>query len=708
MWVKNSRKVILLTCTLLTVFLIYSFSLNRDWIYFDEKVMYFEEGLFPLPANLNEMFEIISTFAFSHNFDSQNPMVSNIVNIRSTPFGAILNIVVYFIFQKNAFLYHFLGVFLHLLSTALVFFIFYRLLAFQNLTTNEASSFSAIFALIWALHPVNIEGVELATNWPGLLTYVFCFGFFLYNLRKLTSLNYTSTIPELILIPFLSLLLLLTCEYFYTFSFIIFFTSFAFSYKRFNSIYKSLTNSLQVTLPYFIGILLYLVYSIIRFYPGKENIATHYQAAGFSFEGLFWLAPQIFVHFFKLFFFPKVLSLYQANLIKLEYSYFSPIVILSLLMFVLFLLTPYFVIVKIKLKNEKSFVFFLFYALLFSLFPFLHVVSPTYCLIAERYCYFPLFITVFIILIYLSKEILLKHKKATYLTLSILLLILSARTMVRLNEWKDSLSLYNSALKSTNNSFCKGIYYSIIGNYFGSENKPQEMNKYFSLSAKEFNSVLDKLKEESIKYTNQPKILKVYGLDPVSLRITAAFKISSMRLFYVKEDPYEILRFYEPFLVGNLDFAGNQQINLYAKLLLKTKRIEEAIRVLEFGKLKYPYSLAIISTLSNIYLKLKDITNAKRILREGFYYYPNYKLLYPRLIELCQLKNDFLLQAKYEYLIGLLTHSLDWYQNSAKIYLSLNKLSEAKKILDKLVYLDRNNPITTSLFNNYYLLKEQR
>ena len=162
-----------------------------------------------------------------------------------------------------------------------------------------------------------------------------------------------------------------------------------------------------------------------------------------------------------------------------------------------------------------------------------------------------------------------------------------------------------------------------------------------------------------------------------------------MRLYNFNEDPYQVLKFYEPYIADGLDSAGNQQINLYAKLLLKTKRTREAVEVLEFGKFKYPYSPAIIFTLSNIYLKLKDTANAERILKEGFYYYPNYKLLCLRLIALSKLKQDFLSQAKFEYQLGLLTHSPEAYKNSMKIYLYLNRFDEAKKILAKLTYQDK-------------------
>ena len=66
------------------------------------------------------------------------------------------------------------------------------------------------------------------------------------------------------------------------------------------------------------------------------------------------------------------------------------------------------------------------------------------------------------------------------------------------------------------------------------------------------------------------------------------------------------------------------------------------------------------------------------------------------------LKNDLLNLAKYEYLLGLRTHSQEAYQKSLQIYLLLNRFNEAKKILDKLLFIDKNNPATLLLANKYY------
>ena len=94
------KKVLFLLSTLLIVFLIYSFSLNREWQSFDEKIIY-DEGIFPIATNFCEVFEIISRYAFKYHTESQNAFFSNIVNIRSDPLGAALYIFALYFFKKE-------------------------------------------------------------------------------------------------------------------------------------------------------------------------------------------------------------------------------------------------------------------------------------------------------------------------------------------------------------------------------------------------------------------------------------------------------------------------------------------------------------------------------------------------------------------------------------------------------------------------------
>ena len=681
----SNKSYIVLIVTLLIVSFIFLPTTNRSWQIFDEKDIFYNESLYPTPINLSETLEIVLTYAFNSNAESQNLTFSNLINIRSNPIGAVLCIIVSFLFKKNPFYYHLLGTCIHILNTLLIWLILYKSLKIQNHLNSFSYMVISLFTLIWALHPVNVESVLMGTNWLSLLSYSFCLGLFLYNIFKLSTQKLTNSTSEFIVILLLFVICLSIGEYGYTLPFVIFFTSLAFS--------KSLKNSMLLSTPYFSGALLYALFYFLK-HSCSNN--TPYQPINFSLERLLWFSPQIFIHFLKLFFYPKDLSIYQSNLVSLASSYFEPHAIFSFFIFISFLILP-FVFFKSKTKNSP--ISLLVYSFIFSVFPFLHILTPTYCVFAERYCYFPLFLFLFFIFTFISSF---QSKKTLTVLLILILSPLSIRTTFRLVDWKDSYSLYSSAVKTYKSTVYKGFGYASLGYYFSRENNINKSTKYFLLSIKTLESAMNKLKVTTHK--EAPKILKIYGLDTNTLILNAAFRIASIKFYDFHDDASEILKFYEPYITLSINTAGSSQLDLYTKLLLKTNQIHKALEILKFAKEKYPFSTTIIFSLSNFYLNQKDLINAEKIIREGLTYYPNYTRILPITIKLYGLKNDLTNLAKYEYLLGLRTHSQDAYQKSLQIYLLLNKPDKAKKILDKLLFIDKNNPVTLALADKYYSL----
>ena len=678
--------------TLFFVFLIYSFSLNREWQLFDEKGMYVDEKLFPMPTHFGEIFEVIKTFAFNYHIDSQNAFYSNVITIRSNLLGAILNIIISYLFQKNIFYYHLLEIFLHLVNTALVFLIFNKLLT----NNNYKNLLSCLFTLIWALHPTNVEAVLLGTNWPSLLTYTFCFGFFLFNLRKISKENYEYSFKETLIISALFFLSVLISEYSYTLPLILFFTSLAFS--------RSIRNSLKLSLPYFLGTLFLIIFYIFKSL-GIASIAKS-QFINLSLERFFFLTPQIFFHFLKLLFYPKELSLYQSNLVHLASSLFDPYHLFTLIVFLSFLVLPL-LIFLLPANKDKKYSIFLIYSFVFSIFPFLHIIPPTYCLIADRYCYFPWFVGLICILKTI-RELPLLPKKTFIAFPALIVFVFTTWTFIQIKTWENSFTLYSQAAKCPGDNFYKGKIYSILGYYFHLTGDEEKMKKYLLISINYLNSAIKELEAKKIKSLSSPQSLKDYGLDSNSLLTTCAFAISSSRFDYLKENAHDVLKFYAPYIKDNLASAGNSQIDLYAKLLIKTNQREKALEVLENARKKYPFSPTIIYTLSNFYLKNKDLDKATQIIEEGYKLYPTYSRILLRMIKLSELKNDPLKLAEYEYLLGLRIHSQEAYQKATQLYLSLNKLSHAKRSLDKLLLLDNQNPVTLFLLSKYYYLTNNK
>ena len=678
---------IFLIVTLLIVSFIFLPTVNRDWQMFDEKDIYYNESLYPIPINFSEIPEVLSTYAFNSNVESQNLTFSNIINIRSNPVGTIFCIITSYFFKKHSSYYHLLGICTHLLNTLFIWLIFYKSLKIQNRSNGFNYIIGSLFTLIWALHPVNVESVLMGTNWLSLLTYSFCFGLVLCNLSKIANKNITNSSLEFITIFLLFIICVLIGEYGYTLPFIILFTSFTFS--------KSIRSSITLSMPYLSGLIFYFLFYFLK-HLHSNNLT--YQTVNFSIERLLWFSPQIFIHFLKLFFYPRDLSIYQSNLVLFASSYLEPYAVFSFFIFISFLVLPFIFFIFLKSKTKDSFTFLLIYSFIFSVFPFLHILAPTYCVFAERYCYFPLFLFLFFITALASNF---QNKKILISLLILILLPLSVRTSFRLNDWKDSYTLYSSVVK-TYKPVYKGFGYAALGYYFNGENNTNESKKYFLLSIKTLESEINKLQINTSRRT--PKILKIYGLDTNTLILNAAFRIASIRFYDFHENSLELLKFYEPYIKININTAGSSQLDLYAKLLLKTNQAEKALEILKFAKEKYPFSTTIIFSLSNFYLNQKDLTNAEKIITEGLNYYPNYVRILPRAIKLYALKKDLTNLAKYEYLLGLRTHSQEAYQKSLQIYLLLNRLNEAKKTLDKLLSFDKNNPATLLLANKYYSL----
>src|SRR3989338_11680950 len=114
-------------------------------------------------------------------------------------------------------------------------------------------------------------------------------------------------------------------------------------------------------------------------------------------------------------------------------TFISPYSIFCFSCYVIFLTIPFLLLILFRRTKNIS-MYPLLYAFYFSLFPFLHIITPTYCLIADRYCYFPSFILLIFILSLLN-GLRQKESKLLPLTALCILLILTSRTLFRIQDW---------------------------------------------------------------------------------------------------------------------------------------------------------------------------------------------------------------------------------------------------------------------------------
>lgn len=704
---------LLFTC--LFVFFVYCFSLFRPWLPFDEGLFYKEE-LFPIPTKFSEITEIIQAFVKGHHIESMNSLFSTNITVRSNPITAIIETYMFFFFKKNAIFYHLLQVGIHLLNTVLVWLIFYTI---AKLLSKELNKFNfliiSLLTSIWALHCASTEGVLLVTNWSTLLTYLVCFCFLLYELHVVKN-PYQSKLQSFLLSILFCLLMFIT-EYGYTLPFIVFFIILAFTYRESKELKKAFFISFNKSLPYFIGLFLFAVISASNSNSSLVNLFSS-QEANYkeSFFYLFiernlWLVPQIFLHFVKILLFPKSLSAYQSNLVYLSHELFTTYSIFCCLVYLVFLIIPIILFLILKDPNKK-FLLFLVYSFYFGVFPFLHILFPTYCLSADRYCYFPFFLVMLFVVSFLFSSPLLaskKNEKLGIIFISSILLIFTLRTLVRIQEWNSPYSFYNSGIKIEKNPLYKGHRLYVLANFVGEKGNNLKMEEYLQESLKELNKALKEFKAYTKNNSNEPITLKLYGLDYKSLVLKSAYLITAIKNDNYREPLKDTLAFYRPYIRKYKALAGANQIESYVDLLLKNEELKEAKETLDYGLQKYPKSSNLLYLLSDYFLLYeKDLDKAYKVLESTYKIYPNYNNSLKKLLKYYELKNDLINQANYLYLIGLREHSSSAYLKAAQIYLDLNQLPLARKTLKKLIWLTGENPVTLLLTSRYLDLTGRR
>ena len=700
--VKSEKTKSFFLSTLGIVFFIYFFSLFRPWHPFDEKLIY-DESLFPIPQRFSEIFEIIQNFVINSHIESLNSTFSNHVAIRSAPVPWSIFVFLFYLFKSNAFFYRLLLVLIHLINTALVWVILKKV----SIIFNKFSLLLvSLFTLVWALHSANTEAVLLATNWNGILTFTFCFTFLLYEISRISNKNFKYSPYRLIFISVFFFIQMTFSEHGFSFPLIVLFLYFAFLYRHSNNTLYSFINSIKLTMPYLIG---FAIYGVITFVQSDSPIASLFKSQPFYIfsERNLWLTPQIFVHNLKLLFFPKTLSVYQSNHVHLSEQLFDTYSIFCTITYLLFILLPIIVFVFSK-RTGIRFICLLFYSFYFSFLPYLHIISPTYCLSADRYCYFPLFMLIFLFF-NLVCLVNLKNLKPLIITVSCIVFLLSIRTLIRIQDWNDGFSLYNSALKVDKKPFFRGKKLTVIADLLGSQGNSSKMEEYFEDAQKELIESIKQLKLQKEKNPHEPLTLKLYGLDYETLLVKAAFGIAIIRRDNYQFPAKDVLTFFEPYVNENLGLLACNQLYYYSRLLLDAGQIEKAKKVLEYGYSKFPYYMDLLLLLSDFYLEYeKDEEKALRYLKTSYKYYPNKGINLYKLLHFYEKKGDLQNQAKFAYLLGLRDHNLKSYQKAAQIYLDLNQLPLAKIALKKSVRLNENDPLTLLLMSRYLDLSGKR
>lgn len=551
-----------------------------------------------------------------------------------------------------------------------------------------------LLVLIWALHPVHVEAVLLSTNTSATFGY---FLFFILFYDFLRNKERHDLLQRKVLLFFIYLLSVFLLEYLVILPIILFIFAVIENLQTSNFL-NSAKQSFKVCIPYLSGLIIYLIFFFLFSYkhihmPSSGSITLFL-------ERIFWLAPQLFIHFLKLIFYPKILSLDQTGHVYLGKSLFELYPAFSFAFLFLFLLLPIFIYIFRKTNN-----FLIFSSLFFiSLIPFLHILSPNYCLASERYLYIPLFFFIFGITHVLKLK---PFPKVTITILSIIFVLCSSRTFVRTLDWKDSVTLIKSTIKSSPNFLYKASRYnSLAETLLDTKTNEQEANEYFNIAQQFVNKAIENLNKEKSKIHNQPLILKSYGLDFDSLLCKAAYLISIEAFTKKNLNPKEALEVFLPYTVY-LDNFDPRTLELYANLLVKNNEIKKAKEIFVYAYNKYPTSPFILLSLVKFERDFEqNLSNSNEYLSKGLKLFSYSKEFLLEALTNSRLENNLDKYSRLAYLYGLRTHSAFMYREALSGYLTLNNLKESKNITNKLLLIDNYDPMTLYLAANYFIKKQ--
>ena len=505
--------------------------------------------------------------------------------------------------------------------------------------------------------------------------------------------KYYSTLKSIFIFLAFIITAIMLHEYIIILPFILFLYSFSNNYLENDFKHSFLKSTIQV-LPLLFGFLAYLIFLLFTSNHYFNQQSSENPILLFL-ERILWLSPQIIVHYLKLIFSPNILSIDQSVYIKLADSLFSPYAILCFLLLAFLLFIPFVVF----FKSKKSYFMVLTVWLTFiSLIPFSQILSPTYCLAAERYLYIPLFFIVFGTANLISKT----NLKKSAIPISILLLIISTvmeiKTYFRTNDWKNNETLLQSLINKSPNLLYKGFRFNDLYNL---ENESDKQKKFLELALNHYDLYIKKISKNIT--THEPAILKSYGLDKNSLLIKTIY-LKNFLIFTTNEEQYkECLNELEP-LLKDKDKLDAKILELYANLLIKKGDLTSAKDIFLYAYKKYPTSPFILVSLIRFERDIeKNPTAAKGYLDKARSLYPYSKDILFETLRYYQATGDLKEYSRHAYLYGLRAHSKFAYQEALTGFLLTKNLKDAKKSLDKLINMDNKDPKTHYLAGGYFL-----
>ncbi|MDP3948094.1 MAG: tetratricopeptide repeat protein [bacterium] len=350
----------------------------------------------------------------------QNPNIGHLSNLLTHPFGFIRLFLYWFAFLiggLNPFVFRLINIFFHTGSVFLIYILLSRLY----------SKRLAIFvAVLFAVHPAISEAVVwISGGMYAQYSFFFLLSFLFYVLSKESKKYFLlSTISFLLAFmshPQMPLALFLI-------------------FPLFELTFGNLRKNWTKTIPF---LLLTTAYIFVSLNSLPERTTTlqsmHYQQGGI--DNPIFLVPVAITSYFKLIFFPQTLTLYHSELNFGQIQFF-----VRLLITLCFLGAA-----LISFKKNKS-IFFWSSFFLLALAPTLTPFRLNW-IVAERYLYLP--IIGILVLLGLGFEKITnspKFKQLSFIALSLIIILLSVRTIARNIDWKNEDNLWIATGKTSPSS----------------------------------------------------------------------------------------------------------------------------------------------------------------------------------------------------------------------------------------------------------------
>jgi len=357
----------------------------------------------------------MASINLSESFLSKSNLFNNTGNGQYRPIPALYFSWLYSIFTTSPFFYHVLSLLIHLADTVLLFLLFKRFI-------NRA--LSLFLALIFLVHPMQVESVSWIASADNPLFFLFGISALLLSFKEIVSWK------KLIVICCLLLLSLLTKETAVIFVLLLL-------------LYRVFFHKRQKLL-FFIGAASTLAsYAFIRFvlagiYFGHS---THPAIRGLTFGKRLLNIPAVLFYYIKNFLYPSHLGFQQFWIVKtMDFLHFYfPLFIDSL--FLILLLFFGWIVLRTGKKEFPAYLFFLAW-LVTGLIAHSQLI-PLDMIVADRWMYFPIvgLLGVVGVCMHTIKFKSNKFKVAGFTLGIILISLLSLRTMDRNTYWSDQIKL---------------------------------------------------------------------------------------------------------------------------------------------------------------------------------------------------------------------------------------------------------------------------